>query len=64
MSSHDYSQLLAKGFDKEKHFKWIKHDEPNAVDFSLINSSLSVLKNHPQITQVVLISGDGDFVPS
>ncbi len=63
MSSHDYKQLLAKGFDKDKHFKWIKINESNAVDFSLIRSCIDVMRNYPDITQFVLISGDGDFLP-
>jgi len=63
MSSQGYRRLLTKGFDKSKHFKWILCNEPNAVDFSLIHSCIDILNRHPQITQVVLISGDGDFLP-
>jgi hypothetical protein len=63
ISPRDYKQLLEKGFDKGKHFKWIKSNEPNAVDFSLIRSCIDVMQKFPDITQVVLISGDGDFLP-
>jgi hypothetical protein len=63
ISLHDYNQLLTKGFDKNKHFKWISSNVPNAVDFSLIRSCIDVLNKRPEITQVVLISGDGDFLP-
>ncbi len=62
-SPQDYGRLLEKGFNKNKHFKWISSNEPNAVDFSLIHSCIDVLNKHPLIIQVVLISGDGDFLP-
>ncbi|MHA2108258.1 MAG: NYN domain-containing protein [Candidatus Hodarchaeales archaeon] len=41
----------------------MKQNKPNAVDFSLIQSCIDVMKTLPETTQIVLISGDGDFLP-
>ncbi|OLS14774.1 MAG: hypothetical protein RBG13Loki_1607, partial [Promethearchaeota archaeon CR_4] len=42
-------------------FKLVRNDAPNATDDSLIQSSLTILKQHPEITHVLLITGDFDY---
>jgi uncharacterized LabA/DUF88 family protein len=44
-------------------FKQIKHNHKNAVDKTLIQSCLSIIKQYPEINQLLLISGDADFLP-
>lgn len=44
-------------------FKRIKHNHKNAVDNSLIQSCSSIVKQYPEINQILLISGDADFLP-
>ncbi|MFW9853713.1 MAG: NYN domain-containing protein [Candidatus Thorarchaeota archaeon] len=43
-------------------YKWIRKDDPNAADYSLIQSCLDVLKIHSQINHVLLVFGDADFL--
>ena len=59
MSDQDYELITnLKIFD----FEWVQHNDPNAADYSLIDSCVNVLKLNQQINQVLLISGDGDFL--
>jgi len=59
MSDMDYDLISdLNSFD----FKWVSSDDPNAADYSLIQSCTSVLNNNKDINHVLLISGDGDFV--
>ena len=39
----------------------MKSNDPNAADYSMIESCISVLDSRPHISQVVIITGDGDF---
>jgi len=43
--------------------KQIKHNHKNAVDNSLIQSCLAIIKQYPEINHLLLISGDADFLP-
>lgn len=75
ISNHvDFARVYARKktitqFDREAirklnlfDFKWVKHDDPNAADYSLIRSCLDILGSHDQINHVLLLSGDGDFL--
>jgi uncharacterized LabA/DUF88 family protein len=42
-------------------FQWVSIIGKNASDKILITSAMSIVQNKPEITCVVLISGDGDF---
>ena len=54
-------KILSKRGFKSINFKWVRSNEPNAADYSMIRSCLDVLRTKPHITQIVLITGDGDF---
>jgi len=43
--------------------KCVQNNKKNAVDNVLMQSCRSVLENHPEITHVIILSGDGDFGP-
>lgn len=62
LTPKDRKLLIGRGFNKIKHFKWVKLNDPNAVDFSMMKSCVDVLKRNSHLTQVVLITGDGDFL--
>ena len=40
----DRKLLYSRGFDKVRHFKWSKKNDPNAFDFSMMKSCVDVLK--------------------
>lgn len=44
LSPKNLGLLLGRGFDKAKHFKWVKRNDPNAVDSSMMKSCVDVMK--------------------
>ena len=67
LSTEARQTLSSYGF-KKTDFKWVKSDDKNAADFSLMRSSVDVLKNNPEIkkdiayTAIVNDIGDIDII--
>lgn len=58
MSDRDYELI------EERHifqFKFVEHNDKNAVDYVMMQSCLDVLRNKEEINHVLLLTGDGDF---
>lgn len=61
ISDDDYQLLVDQPYIDPESFKWIVNNSDNAVDYAIFKAAHSMISEFPEISQIILISGDGDF---